>query len=243
MDRTITINSDLGESIGIHSFGNDDELISIVDTVNVACGMHAGDPGSMEQVVRSAAAAGITIGAHPGLPDIAGFGRRAMMLDEEDVRDLVRYQVGALVAFLEAHHLALDHIKPHGALFAMTAKDDKLMRSICNVARQYQVPVFGIAGTSHERIASAEGVDFVSEFYVDLEYDDEGMVIVERRPAASDLDIVTRRARDAIRNGTLTTRSGATRSAVFDSICVHSDLPQAAAVARVVRSELTAVRL
>lgn len=119
MSSTLTINSDLGESVGIHSFGNDDELLGIVDTVNVACGMHAGDPGEMDRTVLAAAGAGVTIGAHPGLPDIAGFGRRAMAITADEARDLVRYQVGALVGFLGAHDVPLDHVKPHGALFGM----------------------------------------------------------------------------------------------------------------------------
>lgn len=240
MIRHVTINSDLGEAIGPHTFGNDEELIRVVDTVNVACGMHAGDPGTMSRTVHLAARAGITVGAHPGLPDLAGFGRRAMALDHDDVRDLVRYQVGALVAFLDAEGLPLDHVKPHGALYAMTARDPDLARAVCEVAQQYAVPIFGMAGTAHETVAAMEGVGFVGEFYVDLEYDETGMVIVERRPSPTNLDVVARRTRDAVEAGTLTTKAGSVLEVRFESICVHSDLPGSPAVARAVRQELDA---
>lgn len=111
---SITINSDMGESLGIHSFGNDEGLLPLIDTANVACGFHAGDPVGIRETVRSAAAAGVTVGAHPGLPDIVGFGRREMNLLTEEVRDIVLYQVAALKGFLEVEGMPLDHIKPHG---------------------------------------------------------------------------------------------------------------------------------
>jgi UPF0271 protein len=237
---TITINSDLGEDIGIHSFGNDEAILELVDTVNVACGMHAGDPSTMERTVRAAAAAGVTVGAHPGLPDIAGFGRRAMAITAEEARDLVRYQVAALTGFLSAHGMPLDHIKPHGALFGMAASDEQLMRSICEVANQYDVPVYGLAGTAHESAAASCGVAFVPEFYVDLEYGEDGKLIVERRPKERTLEIVRARTIQALLEGTVTTAKGTLLPVTVQSICVHSDLDAAPAVAKTVRDAISA---
>ncbi|MGK3708812.1 5-oxoprolinase subunit PxpA [Arthrobacter sp. IK3] len=239
---SVTINSDLGEDIGIHSFGNDPAILQLVDTANVACGMHAGDPGAMERTVRAAAQAGVTVGAHPGLPDIAGFGRRAMAITAEEARDLVRYQVGALVGFLDAHSLPLDHIKPHGSLFGMTASDEALMAAVCEVARQYGVPVFGLAGTAHESAAAAAGVGFVPEFYVDLEYGEDGNLIVERRPRERPLASVRERTLQALREGTVTSSSGTLLPVTVESICVHSDLPNAPEVARTVREAIMEAR-
>src|SRR5690606_7072773 len=117
----VSLNSDLGEALGRRSLGNDDGLLPLIDTANVACGFHAGDPGAMRETVAKAVAAGVTVGAHPGLPDLVGFGRREMKLDPDEVRDLVRCQVGALQAFLDAGRAPLDHIKPHGPLSGMVA--------------------------------------------------------------------------------------------------------------------------
>lgn len=243
MTTTITINSDLGEDVGIHSFGNDEEILKIVDTVNVACGMHAGDPGTMDRTVQAAASAGVTVGAHPGLPDITGFGRRKMAITPDEARDLVRYQVGALVGFLAAHGTPLDHIKPHGALFGMAAIDEELMRSICEVAGQYGVPVYGLAGTAHEAAAAACGVAFVPEFYVDLDYSKDGNLIVERKPKERTLESVRSRTLQALLEGTVTTLEGTLLPVTVQSICVHSDLAQAPAVATTVREALEVARL
>jgi UPF0271 protein len=225
----------MGESIGIHTFGNDEPLLALVDTINVACGLHAGDPTAMQVVVDQALAANVSIGAHPGLPDITGFGRRVMALDPAEVRDLVRYQVGALVGFLDAAGASLHHIKPHGALFGMVARDASLMDALCDVAVQYQVPVYGLARTSHEQVAVRRGVPFVSEFYVDLDYTDDGIVLVNRTGVVRNIDTVTLRAEEALEQGTTVSISGKTIPVRAESFCIHSDLPNAPEVARAVR--------
>lgn len=233
--RAVTLNSDMGESIGIHSFGHDEQLLEYVDTINVACGMHAGDPSAMQHVVARAVAAGVTIGAHPGLPDIAGFGRREMALEPEEARDLIRYQVGALVGFLDAAGAPLHHIKPHGALFGMMSRSPALVHALCDVALQYSVPVLGLAGTPHEWVAAERGVEFVAEYYVDLDYDDDHTVIVRRTGAERSIGEVTARARRALEEGETTTVGGATLPVRVESFCIHSDLPNAVEVARAVR--------
>jgi len=230
-----TINADMGESIGIHSFGNDEPLLEFVDTVNVAGGLHAGDPSVIARTVESALQAGVSVGAHPGLPDLAGFGRRVMEITPAETRDLVRYQVGAVHAFVTANGGELDHIKPHGALFGMMAKNAALMSALCDVALDYGVPVYGLANTVHERVAHDRGVSFVSEFYVDLDYAADGTVRVNRAGTGRDLREVEARTRRALREGRTTATDGTDVSVRPESFCVHSDLPNAPEVARTVR--------
>ncbi len=235
---SVTINSDMGESFGIHSFGNDDGLLPLVDTINVACGFHAGDPTGIRETVLKAAGAGVRVGAHPGLPDLVGFGRREMRLEPDEVRDLVLYQVGALVAFLDAEGLALDHIKPHGSLYGMLARDAALTDAVCDVAVQYAVPLYGLAGTAHQTVASARGVDFVAEFYVDLGYAANGQLLITRRPHPTSPDVAAARARLALSHSAVIAETGEQLSVEFDSICVHSDTPTAVQVAGAVRAVL-----
>ncbi|GAB6987002.1 5-oxoprolinase subunit PxpA [Nocardioides pyridinolyticus] len=231
----ISLNSDMGESFGLHSFGNDDGLLEIIDTANVACGFHAGDPSVLRETVEKAVAAGITVGAHPGLPDLVGFGRREMKLTAEEVRDIVRYQVGALVGFLSATGAQLDHIKPHGSLYGMVARDEELMDAVCDVAVQYAVPVFGMAGTAHERVAERRDVPFVAEFYVDLPYRADGSLVIARRPHATPVADAVERARLALTEGVAVAQTGERFPMRVDSICVHSDTPNAIDVAAAVR--------
>jgi 5-oxoprolinase (ATP-hydrolysing) subunit A len=237
---TISINSDIGESFGIHSFGNDERLLPLIDTANVACGFHAGDPVGIHEIVTKAGAAGISVGAHPGLPDPVGFGRREMKLFPEEVRDIVLYQVGALSGFLDAEGLPLDHIKPHGSLYGMLARDEQLMDAVCDVAVQYGVPVYGMAGTAHEDVAKRRGVGFVSEFYVDLGYRADGSLIIPRRPHATPPELAVTRARRAVAEGVAEADTGELVPVRVESICVHSDTPNAVDVATAVRRELDA---
>ncbi len=237
---TVTINSDMGESLGIHSFGNDPGLLPLIDAANVACGFHAGDPTNLRITVEAAAEAGIAIGAHPGLPDIWGFGRREMKLDADEVRDIVRYQVGALTGFLRAVGVPLNHIKPHGSLYGMVARDPALMEAVCDVAESYEVGVFGMAGTPHEQVARSRGIPFTAELYVDLGYRADGSLIIVRRPKATPPEVASERARLALEEGLIRADTGETFPVTFDSICVHSDTPNAVDVAGVVRQVVSA---
>jgi len=236
----VTLNADMGESFGIHTFGNDEGLVKLIDAANIACGFHAGDPTTMRETISMALAGGVSVGAHPGLPDLVGFGRREMRLEPEEVADIVRYQVGALHAFLAAEGVALSHIKPHGALYGMTARDQTLMDAVIQVAEQFSVPVYGMPNTAHERSATEHGVPFVAEFYVDLDYAGDGTLLITRRLHATRPDEAAARARLAITDGIAIASSGQRIPVRVDTICVHSDTHNAFAVAEAVRAELTA---
>jgi UPF0271 protein len=237
----VLLNSDMGEGLGLHAFGNDEELLRIIDVANVACGFHAGDPDVMNRTVALAAEHGVAVGAHPGLPDVVGFGRRRMALTPEEVESIILYQTGALTAFLGKHGLELNHIKPHGALYGMLAGDEDLMQAAAGAARQYGVPFYGLAGTAHESVCRAMGVDFVAELYVDLNYGPSGELLIQRRPAPTDPAAAAERVSRAIAGQPVLAVDGTELDIPFQSICVHSDAPNAPAVASAVRAALGSV--
>lgn len=235
----ITINSDMGEGLGLHSFGNDEALMAHVDVANVACGFHAGDPAVLDETLRLAAQHGVKVGAHPGLPDLTGFGRRRMALLPDEVEQLILYQVGALTGFLHKHGLELSHIKPHGALYGMLSGDVALMRAAARVNQLYGVPFYGLAGTAHEAVCAEARVDFVPELYVDLNYDGQGNLVIERKPHTTDPAAAAERVRAALAGKTFLSTEGTDVSVEFTSICVHSDASNSRDVAAAVRAVLS----
>ncbi|KGJ77584.1 LamB/YcsF family protein [Cryobacterium roopkundense] len=239
--RTVTINSDLGESLGLHSFGNDLQLMTSVDVANVACGFHSGDPDTLVATVEAAAEHGLAVGAHPGLPDLVGFGRREMKLTPNEVENLILYQVGALTGSLRRFGLKLNHLKPHGSLYGMLSRDAELMHAAANVALLYGVPFYGLAGTQHEAVCRERGVEFVSELYVDLNYGPAGELLIQRRPEPTDPAAAAERVRRALTDGVVEAVDGTLLTFEFDSICVHSDAPNSVAVAAAVRDTLTSL--
>ncbi len=228
----------MGEALGLHTFGNDPALMAIIDVANVACGFHAGDPQVMEQTVALAQQHDVRVGAHPGLPDIVGFGRREMKLTQDEVENLIRYQVGALAGFLRKYDMPLNHIKAHGSLYGMLARDEELMLGAVRVAKDFGVPVYGIAGSAHQVVAEREGVEFVGELYVDLDYNADGGLIILRQPHRTDPHAAAERTRSAIETGSILSTAGTSIPMSFGSICVHSDTPNAVEVAEAVRAEL-----
>jgi UPF0271 protein len=235
-----TINSDMGESLGLHTFGNDVELMGTVDIANVACGFHSGDPDAMAATVSAARDHGVRVGAHPGLPDIVGFGRREMKLTPAEVENLLLYQVGALSAFLRGAGLELNHIKPHGSLYGMLSRDAALMEAAARVTALYDVPFFGLAGTQHQKVCEQAGVPFIGELYVDLNYGPAGELLIQRRPEPTDPAAAAERVRRVLADGKVEASDGTLLEIEFQSICVHSDAPNAVSVARAVREALSA---
>lgn len=235
----LTLNSDMGESFALHSFGNDPALMQVIDVANVACGFHAGDPNVMDETVRLAKQHGVRVGAHPGLPDLVGFGRREMKITPAEAENLIRYQVGALAGFLRKYDLPLNHIKPHGSLYGMLARDEELMLGAVKVAKDFGVPIFGIAGTAHQTIAEREGVEFVGELYVDLDYNRDGGLIILRQPHETDPAAAAERVRRVLKDGIVLADDGTELNISFSSVCVHSDTPNSVEVAEAVREALT----
>ena len=202
--------------------------------------LYAGDPNVLEETVRLAHENGVSVGAHPGLPDLVGFGRREMKLTPDEVENLIRYQVGALSGYLKKYDLPLNHIKPHGSLYGMLARDEDLMLGAVKVAKDYGVPMFGIAGSAHQTVAEREGVQFVGELYVDLDYNNEGGLIILRQPHRTDPAAAAERVRRVLQDGVVLANDGTELNISFSSVCVHSDTPNAVEVAEAVREALRA---
>ena len=238
---TIGVNCDMGESFGIYTLGRDTELMAYITAANVACGFHAGDPSVMAETIAAAKDHGVVVGAHPSLPDRQGFGRREMKLRPDELNSLLTYQVGALSGFLDAADMELHHLKVHGALYGMTARQPDLALTVCTVAAAYDVPVYGMAGTMHEECAQRSGVGFVSEYFADLEYADDGTLIISRTHDAVEPELAAERARRAIREGVVESVGGVDVAVRADTVCLHSDTPNAVeiaeAVSRVVAEE------
>ncbi len=235
----ITINCDMGESYGLWRMGDDRGLMPLVDLANVACGFHASDFEHMHATVRLAKAHGVEVGAHPSLPDRQGFGRRVMTMRREELRDCLLYQIGALSAFLRAEGMELHHIKPHGALYGMAARDPEVAHAICDAADVFPVPILGMAGTEQERVYAARGHRMLREFYADLDYDDDGRLVITREHAAVEPQRAAERVVRAVREGLVRSIGGRDLPVAVDTVCVHSDTPDAVAIARAVREALS----
>ena len=199
--KTLAINCDMGESFGLYKMGNDEGMMPHITIANVACGFHASDPSVMAHTVRLAKQHRVRVGAHPSLPDLQGFGRREMKMRPEELTDCIIYQVGALKGFLDREGMELFHVKPHGSLYGMAAKSPEVAKAVADAAKVFNVPVLGMAGTMHERVYTAEGLEFISEYYADLDYADDGSLIITREHQAVDPKHAAERALRAVREG------------------------------------------
>jgi UPF0271 protein len=226
-----TINCDMGEGFGLYRIGDDAALMPLIDLANVACGFHGSDPSIMCATVRLAKQHGVKVGAHPSLPDLQGFGRRAMAITPTEVSDLVTYQIGALVAFLQAENMPLNHVKPHGALYGMAARDHAIAAAIATAVRPFGVPILGMAFTEHEAAYREHGVEMIPEFYADLGYDGAGNLILSRVHEAVDPVHARERVLRALRDRVVATTDGHDIPVNAKTVCVHSDTPDAVAIA------------
>ena len=234
-----TVNCDMGEGYGLYQIGDDAGLMPHIHVANVACGFHASDFNHMRETVRLAKKHGVEVGAHPSLPDRQGFGRREMKIGREEMANCLIYQVGALKGFLEAEGMALNHIKPHGSLYGMAARQEEIAHAICDAADVFRAPIMGIINSLHETVYPARGHRFIAEYYADLDYSDEGLMIITREHQAVDPDRAAERCVRAIREGKTESVNGKDVAVRADSICIHSDTPNAVSVAQAVA---TAVR-
>jgi UPF0271 protein len=235
----IDLNSDMGESFGRWTLGNDAELMEIITSANIACGWHGGDPGVMRDTVEMAVARGVGIGAHVGLPDLLGFGRRRMQVTPEEIYDYTLYQSGALRAFAEAAGGRLQHVKPHGSFYVMCAADETLATALVRAVKALgdDVVLFGM-GEIEPRLAAEEGVGYLREGYVDLNYDNAGNLVIERNKGAWDPEEVARRAVRLATRGEVGAIEGDTLPLDVQTICIHGDAPNSGEIARRVRQRL-----
>ena len=233
-----TINCDMGEGFGLYRIGDDEGLMPLISIANVACGFHGSDFNHMRATVRMAKANGVKVGAHPSLPDRQGFGRREMKIGREELANCILYQVGALEGFLRAEGMTLNHIKPHGALYGMAARDPEIAHAVCDAAAVFGVPILGLASTEHERVCMERGQTLVAEFFADLDYSDEGKLIITREHDAKDPEACAGAALRAVAEGRLIGVGGVELPVRADTVCVHSDTPNAVAIAGAVREAL-----
>jgi len=231
----ITMNCDMGESYGNWRFGDDAGIMPHVHLANIACGFHASDPWTMLKTVRLALEYGVKVGAHPSLPDREGFGRREMRLQPEELTAAFLYQIGALRGILESEGGMLSHVKPHGIIYGMAARDLPMALAIAAAVKPFGVPLFGMAGTCHEAAAAELGVPFVGEFFPDLTYAPDGSLIIPRAHGTIDLVVAERRMRRALADGELEATDGSIRPVAFGTVCIHSDPPNARDVAALMR--------
>ncbi len=236
----IDLNCDMGESFGQYPLGSDAAVMPYISSANIACGMHAGDPMVMQATVRLAQQNGVAIGAHPGWPDLQGFGRREMQWVPDEVEGLVLYQIGALAAFTKAEGLVLRHVKPHGALYNQAAKDPSLARAIARAVQRFDANLIlvGLAGSALISEGSSLGLRVANEGFPDRRYNADG-TLVSRRQAHALLETPEEVAEHAIRLAKEGIRFSG-RSLRLDTLCLHGDSPQAAENARKVKEALTA---
>ena len=235
---TAAINCDMGEGFSLWSFGDDEVLMPLISMANVACGFHAGDPVIMRQTVALAKEHGVHVGAHPSYPDLQGFGRRAMDMDADELTASILYQAGALKAFLDEQEMPLTHLKPHGALYGRAAKDEATAHAVARAAEVLGVAVLGMAGTQHEAVYTAHGLEFMAEYYADLDYADDGSLLITRKHAAYDPEQVRERVVRVFTEGVASAQSGREIPMRADCVCVHSDTPGAPDLARAVGEAL-----
>lgn len=240
----VDLNSDIAESFGRYTLGLDEQIIPLVSSVNIACGMHAGDPCVMRKTVRCAKEAGVAIGAHPGYPDLQGFGRRDLNLSSDEVYAFVLYQIGALDAFCKAEHTMLHHVKPHGQLYNRAAKDKSCAQAIVAAIKDYNpaLTLVGLSGSLLCSCAEEAGLPCAHEFFADRNYTDEGSLVPrsDKRAVITDAQYATKRCIRAIQTGYLQSVSGAPVHVRIDTICTHGDTKQAVEFVASLRTALTA---
>ncbi|WP_018477171.1 5-oxoprolinase subunit PxpA [Pontibacter roseus] len=239
---TVDLNCDLGESFGAYYMGNDEQILPFVTSANIACGFHAGDPSVMRKTVQLCLQHNVAIGAHPGLPDLVGFGRREMAVSPAEAFDMVVYQIGALMAFVQAEGGLLHHVKPHGALYNMAATNSALATAIAEAV--YKVKpnaiLYGLAGSELVKAGMKLGIQTAHEVFADRTYQQNGTLTSRRQPDA----LITNQEQAAqqvvrmVKEGKVKSQQGQDVAIQADTVCLHGDGPHALAFARHIREVL-----
>ncbi|MCJ8010092.1 5-oxoprolinase subunit PxpA [Lederbergia wuyishanensis] len=227
----VDLNCDLGESFGNYTLGNDKEIMRYISSANIACGFHAGDPATMNKTVKLAIESGVSIGAHPGFPDLQGFGRRNMSITPREAYEMVLYQIGALGAFVKAQGGTLHHVKPHGALYNMTAVDENLATAIAEAVYHFdpQLILYGLAGSSLIYAGEKIGLATASEVFADRTYQNDGTLTPRSNPNAliSNTGTAISQVVKMVKEQKVTSIDGKNISIKADTICIHGDGAQA----------------
>lgn len=242
MSLSVDLNSDMGEGFGAYRMGDDAAMLSIVSSANIACGLHAGDPEIMAQTFSLAKEKGVAVGAHPGFPDLWGFGRRNIPFSAGEIERLVAYQIGAAQALATYAGHPITHVKAHGALGNLTQQDESVAQAVNNAIKAVdpKLVCLTIALGHQERLARDMGLSCRSEIFADRAYTDEGFLVHRSKPGAVIHDAATAAERVVrmVRNGAIETITGRAIVTPIDSICVHSDTPSAVGIAAKVRAGL-----
>jgi 5-oxoprolinase (ATP-hydrolysing) subunit A len=238
--KMINLNADMGESYGRYTLGDDRSMIPFVSTVNIACGFHAADPGTIHTAVKLAKEHGIEIGAHIAYPDFMGFGRRTMGLTEQEVFEISVYQIGAVLAFCLAEDVPLNHVKPHGELFLTGVRDRSTARGIVRATKAVAPSLLLImSGEIVAAECAVAGVGMVREGYVDLDYKPDGSLLLDRQRAARKPSVVAENALSLVEQQGRKAINGSWLAIPTESICLHGDMANATELARAVRKALT----
>lgn len=241
----IDFNCDMGEGYGAWRMGDDVALLDHVTSANIACGFHAGDPATIHRTVKAAVEKGVAIGAHPSLPDLQGFGRRPMHITPEEVYDITVYQVGAVDAFARACGGRLNHVKAHGALYNMAAKDRALADAIAAAVRDVDrtLVLFGLSGSQWIAAAQAAALTAAAEVFADRSYQDDGSLTPRGRPGAmiEDVEVSIAQVKRMVLDGIVRAQSGKEVPVRADTLCIHGDQPGALEFARRIRAALAEV--
>ena len=239
----IDLNSDLGESFGSYKIGCDREVIPLITTANVGCGFHGGDPMVMAETVKLCKENNVRVGAHPGYPDLQGFGRRKMVLTYEEIKNNTIYQIGALMAFCDSYEIKMQHVKPHGAFGNLAMVDEDTANAFCEAAASVDknLMVYGYAGCTLLKVAEKHGLRPVHEFYCDRAYMEDGTLAPRKLPGAviHDKDFALSRALRMVETGEVETLSGKTIKLNAESFCVHGDTPEALSFITEIRRKFT----
>ena len=240
--KSVDLSCDLGESFGIYRSGQDEKIMDIISSANIACGFHAGDPHVMRKAVAMAGEKGVCVGAHPGLPDLIGFGRRRMDISPDELKDLMTYQISALRGFVEARGIKLQHMVQHGALTAMAENDDKLAAAIMDSLLEVDPNLYYLAfeGSNLPEMARKKGLKVKMLAFADRAYDRNKRLISRRVPGAviHETAEIVERVEQLISEGQITTIEGDTVPLTFDSIMLHGDSPEAVEIAHAVHDTI-----
>jgi UPF0271 protein len=238
----VDLNSDLGESFGAYTIGMDSEVLKYISSANIACGWHAGDSLVMENTVKLAVKNNVRIGVHPGFPDLLGFGRRNIAVTPAELKSYVKYQIGALSAFVKSEGANLQHVKPHGAMYNMAAKDYKLALAIAEAIKETDSDLIfmGLANSEMIKAGKDIGLKVCSEVFADRAYNDDGSLVARTLPGAMihDKDIAIKRVIRMIKEGKIETINGNDISIEAESICIHGDNPEAINFSKNIREAL-----